>query len=157
MASESYEKVKNNDDDEIIYNGELVITKMLMDTGMSREESIRNLNDSGNLANHLMLVLGGSQNDTHIETQSPAPRDMHMSSLAAEIKAFTLDSVFKQIGGFGRLQLLTLICLAVIRNLGMATVYSFALSTKEFKLECRTMPTNPFVPCKLTEVCMLKK
>ena len=45
-----------------------------------------------------------------------------------------------KIGGFGNFQFLVLITFAIIRNLGLYTVYLFGMSTHAVQFECRENP-----------------
>ena len=52
------------------------------------------------------------------------------------LKAFTLNSVFDQIGGFGKFQVLSLIIFSFIRNFGSYPLYLFGLSVEPQEFNC---------------------
>ena len=46
-----------------------------------------------------------------------------------------------------------MIIFALIRNLGLYTVYLFGMSTKSPDYECRSSPADPFLICDNTLIC----
>ena len=75
---------------------------------------------------------------TRSKRTSLGPASLMRSELeSAPCQKFTVDSVYEQIGGFGRFQLLALVLLTIIRNSGFACVYGYAMATEVPKYLCK--------------------
>jgi MFS family permease len=99
-------------------------------------------------------ILNDAEHDDSF--QNITSHDIHRSTFSHDgpAKALTLDSVFKQIGGFGRFQFVAMIIFALIRNLGLYTVYLFGMSTLSPDYECRSSPADLFSKCDNTLICL---
>jgi hypothetical protein len=65
---------------------------------------------------------------------------------------YTVDRALKQIGGFGRFQTLSLICLTVMRNGGNYLYYGFSFLTMEQSYLCRSETSQDWESC--SNVCI---
>lgn len=72
---------------------------------------------------------------------------------AGEIKAFTLNSAYEQIGGFGRFQFLVVIIFSLLRNSAQWPVYLFGMSMEPQEYLCREKPEDAFDFCSTTFIC----
>jgi hypothetical protein len=93
---------------EIEYENEFAITQILLDNGMTKEETSQILEKT-----HVSAIINflGNQESTNDDmTKEVDDEYQHLRSIVApshnnttgEIKTFTLDSVYPQIGGYGR-------------------------------------------------------
>ena len=81
----------------------------------------------------------------------------HNTMEIGPLKAFTLNSVFDQIGGFGKFQVLTLIIFAFIRNFGSYPLYLFGLSVEPQEYVCAFAVDDQefnLEPCSIEHICL---
>jgi len=75
----------------------------------------------------------------------------------SNLKAFTLNSAFEQIGGFGRFQMFAVLILAIVRNFGMLNVYLYGLNTDPVAYQCKTGNATEFGDCSAEYICKMRK
>jgi len=68
-----------------------------------------------------------------------------------------MDLALKEVGGWGRLQTIALICCAFIRNGGMYLVYLFAYLTMPQQYLCRTSLDGTYESCSNEMICELRQ
>ena len=72
------------------------------------------------------------------------------------LKTFTLNSAYSQIGGFGITQFISTICLTIIRNFGSVNVLMFGLSTVTMQYVCRANDKEEWKTCSAEKICLMK-
>ena len=75
-----------------------------------------------------------------------------------QVQTFNINDAFKQIGGFGRFQVLALILLYFVRNYGMWQVFSFCLLIAPQEYECFFESNSDlgFSSCSIQEICEIR-
>lgn len=149
----------DNETEEVQLNDDFLVTKILMDQGLERDETFQVLNeDNTAITNAIVQILVHGKVEPaedplefemepveKFEKSAQITQQLIAQPLDGEvIKTFTADSIYSQIGGFGRFQLLATILFMLIRNFGSVALYGFGLYTKEVDLQCRLAPTDVF-------------
>ena len=65
------------------------------------------------------------------------PPELVKDISVAPLKIFTVETIMKQIGGFGFFQFVALCIFSLIRNYGLYVIYLFGMSTESQEYECR--------------------
>ena len=68
-------------------------------------------------------------------------------------KTFTLDSAYKQIGGYGRFQKFSLIILGLACHFGRMPIYIFGMTVEEQEFLCSFDEHGEFLPCSEQLIC----
>ena len=70
------------------------------------------------------------------------------------IKFDSVEGAYNKIGGFGRLQFLSMVLLGFTRNYGMHQIYGFAISTFETPaFLCKSSPDEIYTSCNRDFIC----
>ena len=91
------------------------------------------------------------------ELNEKGGESIHIWEQSSSSGKFIFDDALIKAGGFGRFQLLSLFCLASIRNMGLISVYVYAVLTQPVEYVCRQSASVPFESCSFESICLQRK
>ena len=121
------------------------------------QEMVKNEESSfANESQHLSKIMDSVRNVSILKVDDDFQQNNVADEGSENLKIFTLNSAYEQIGGFGILQFISTICLTIIRNFGSVNVLMFGLSTVSMKYVCRTNEQEGWTACSAKKICSMK-
>jgi len=158
VSSPNIKPTSGDDPPFIELEDELYWSKVLKNQGLERDVSFVDI-DQSMMARHFgegnsrVLLAINDQEKAHI-VELPEWNETNETNEVQ--KVFTLNSAFKQIGGFGRFQVFMTLVFALVRSYGMLMVYIYAQNTEPQPYLCRTNSISEFAQCQASLICEMR-
>mmetsp|Transcript_2742 Transcript_2742/g.4689 ORF Transcript_2742/g.4689 Transcript_2742/m.4689 type:complete len:286 (+) Transcript_2742:262-1119(+) len=125
---------------------------------MENEDDFMNFNQQFNEISQLIRNKSDSHDTSNIlklkhASSSTEPKEVVAVEDAPQLKTFTLESAYQQIGGFGRFQIFAMFIFCVIRNMGQYQVYGFGLAMEPQKYDCKRANDTDWQSCDVSKIC----